>query len=362
MKQVLHKLRKSDTVESEGSVSWKSPSNIALIKYWGKFGKQMPANPSISFSLSESVSETKVTYRPKEDHKEVSVDFSFEGKTNEAFALRIEKYLRSIGSLFPLLKTHHLSIESSNTFPHSSGIASSASAMSALALCLVEIQNNLAKQALDSEDSLRLASYIARLGSGSAARSVYGGFTVWGKSKFIKGSSDLYAIPYPHDIHPDFMTLHDDILIVESGKKEVSSSVGHDLMHEHPFAKKRFDFARKRMQDMAKILESGEMSDFGKLVESEALMLHAMMMSSDPYFILFKPNTLSIVNEVWRFRKEEGVELYFTLDAGANVHLIYRSKDADKCRSFIDNQLLGYCKNAQYLCDRLGDGPQRLKI
>ncbi len=360
MKEVLHKLRGTDIDDNSGKVTWKCPSNIALIKYWGKFGKQMPANPSLSFSLENSFTETSIEYSPKEDKEEISIEFKFEGQKNEQFEERIRKYLKSIHTLFPLLNTHHLEIDSKNSFPHSSGIASSASAMGALALGLVEIQNKLAKKPLLDNDSSRLASYIARLGSGSACRSVYGGYTVWGKSKSIKGSSDLYAIPYPYDIHPDFTTLHDDILIVEKGKKAVSSSAGHDLMHGHPFAEKRFKVARKRMHEIKSILADGDMVSFGKLVEQEALMLHSMMMTSEPYFILFKPNTLSIVNAVWNFRRDTNLGLYFTLDAGANVHLIYKDENKEEIRHFIENELLGYCENQQYLCDFVGKGPQRV--
>lgn len=359
MKEVLHKLRKSDTGENEGQVSWESPSNIAVIKYWGKFGKQLPANPSLSFTLSNCVSKTTVSYRSKSSEKAISLEFNFDGKIQEAFGQRIEKFLTSILTLFPLLNTHHLIISSENSFPHSSGIASSASAMSALALCLVDIQNQLAKKPLNEDDSRLLASYIARIGSGSASRSIYGNFTVWGKTKYIKGSSDLYAIPYPYEIHDDFLNLHDDILIVEKSQKSISSSEGHNLMIDHPFAKKRFEQAARRFQSLKSIMKGGEMNEFGELLEQEALSLHAMMMTSKPYFILFKPNTLSIVNEVWRFRKSENIPIFFTLDAGANVHLVYRDNDAEKCRAFIENQLLGYCENRQYICDRIGNGPKR---
>jgi len=362
MKEVLKKLRKGDIADNSGHVIWKSPSNIALIKYWGKFGRQMPANPSLSFSLTNSFTQTSLNYRPKDKADQISLDFKFEGKSNEAFSARVEKYLSSIQTLFPLLSTHHLTIESENSFPHSSGIASSASAMSSIALCLVDIQNQLARKPLNEENSLRLASYIGRLGSGSACRSVYGGFTVWGKTRLIKGSSDLYAIPYPLEINAVFRNLHDDILIVEKGKKNISSSTGHNLMHGHPFAKKKFQIAGIRLGEMKSILKQGDMESFGKIVEQEALMLHTMMMTSDPYFILFKPNTLSIIERIWSFRKENNLPVFFTLDAGANVHLIYRDVDEEKIRLFIDNELLAYCENGQYLCDRIGKGPERQNL
>ena len=183
-----------------------------------------------------------------------------------------------------------------------------------------------------------------------------------GKTRSIKGSSDLYAIRYPLEINSEFQNLHDDILIVEKGKKSVSSSTGHSLMHEHPFAKRRFQTAAKRLAELRTILKRGDIESFGKMVEQEALMLHSMMMTSDPYFILFKPNTLSIIEKIWSFRKEYNLPVYFTLDAGANVHLIYRGEDEEKIRLFIDTELLAYCENGQYLCDLIGKGPEKLNL
>ena len=269
--------------------------------------------------------------------------------------------MNSISSFLPVLKDLHLKITSSNTFPHSSGIASSASSMSALAVNLVEIHNNLSDSPFEKEEFLKLSSYIARLGSGSACRSVYGGFTVWGESEYYDQSSDLFAVPVKSDnISPVFKTLCDDILIIEKGAKKVSSSAGHDLMHDHPFAKNRFDIARQRMGEIGNLLKEGNVDEFGKLVEKEALMLHSMMMTSDPYFILFKPNTLSVIERIWEFRREKGLPVYFTLDAGANVHLIYPSDIKEVVSQFVKDDLLVFCENASYLCDRVGEGPINL--
>ena len=98
-----------------------------------------------------------------------------------------------------------------------------------------------------------------------------------------------------------------------------------------------------------------------EIVESEALTLHAMMMSSNPYFILMKPNTLEIINKIWAFRKNTGLPVCFTLDAGANVHVLYPEKDTEKILEFIKNELVAYCENEQYLCDRIGAGAKRIE-
>ena len=117
----------------------RSPSNIAIVKYWGKHGNQLPNNPSISFTLNNCYTETKVIYSKSENPNEIEMDFYFEGKENQAFKNKIEKFLQANKEHFTFLNGLHLNIESHNSFPHSSGIASSASSMSALILCLLEI-------------------------------------------------------------------------------------------------------------------------------------------------------------------------------------------------------------------------------
>ena len=124
-------------------------------------------------------------------------------------------------------------------------------------------------------------------------------------------------------IHQNFKNYQDTILLVDKGEKQVSSTVGHDLMHNHPYAERRFAQAHENLSQIKSILSSGNVAEFIKIVESEALTLHAMMMTSMPYFILMKPNTLEIINKIWKFRNETQIPVCFTLDAGANVHVLY---------------------------------------
>src|SRR5271167_569329 len=154
-------------------VTWRSPSNIALVKYWGKkAGNQIPANPSISFTLQHCYSETSVTLLQKEGKaKDIELRFYFDGKENMAFRLRMLKFFDTVAKDFSILQQYGLFIHSTNSFPHSSGIASSASSMSALALCLCDLQNKMDKKKIAKDEFLEEASYYARLGSGSAARS-----------------------------------------------------------------------------------------------------------------------------------------------------------------------------------------------
>ena len=113
------------------------------------------------------------------------------------------------------------------------------------------------------------------------------------------------------------------ILIVEDEPKKVSSTIGHGLMNNHPYAESRFKQANENLSKMAEILQGGNIKDFISLVESEALTLHAMMLTSNPYFILMKPNTLEIINKIWEYREENNSNICFTLDAGANVHVLF---------------------------------------
>ncbi len=344
----------------EGKTSWRSPSNIALVKYWGKKENQIPANPSISFTLDACATTTSLSYQKKErPSDDFSFNLVFDGKQKEEFKPKINTFFLRIEKYVPFIKDLHFTIETSNSFPHSSGIASSASGMSALALCLMDVERQMnPKMTVDYFN--KKASFLARLGSGSACRSIEGDIVQWGNHQDIDNSSDLYGIKYPYQVHDIFKNYHDTILLVDKGQKKVSSTLGHDLMHKHHFAENRFGEAHKNLTKLKAVFEDGDLSKFIKIVESEALTLHAMMMTSLPYFILMKPNTLEIINKIWAFRESSTTNLCFTLDAGANVHVLYPEKEKGDVYQFIKNELVAYCENGQYICDRIGFGARKL--
>ena len=244
--------------------SWESPSNIALVKYWGKYGEQLPCNPSISFTLDQALSKTSIKAVEQTTSTDVDFEFEFDGQANQAFADKMRPFFKRLSQEMPWLLNHRLSIQSSNTFPHSSGIASSASAYSALALCLCQLHQDITKS--QWPDFFEKASYFARIGSGSACRSVYAGYNVWGKTEAIANSSDEYAVNIDDLIHPVFKTFQDTILIVERGKKSVSSTAGHALLKSHPFAQDRYSIAAKQTINLLRILQSGDLDAFIALV------------------------------------------------------------------------------------------------
>jgi len=360
-------MTKNDFVSSEypyhikeGKVTWKSPSNIALVKYWGKQENQIPSNPSISFTLDACATTTTISYKKLNKKQDTfSFDLLFEGKPKEDFKPKISTFFARIEKYIPFLKDYHFTIETSNSFPHSSGIASSASGMSALALGLMSIEKEL-NTTIEASFFYKKASFLARLGSGSACRSIEGTIMQWGQHADTNNSSNLYAIKPPYEIHDVFKNYHDTILLVDKGQKQVSSTVGHNLMHNHPFAEERFKQAHKNLSALKTVFAEGNLDRFIKIVESEALTLHAMMMASLPYFILMKPNTLEIINKIWAFREISKTHICFTLDAGANVHVLYPEHEKEEVYQFIKNELVAYCENGQYICDQIGLGAKQL--
>lgn len=360
MQSFINKYSKKKLVEDAGRISWTSPSNIALVKYWGKHGNQLPSNPSVSFTLNNAKTTMDFSWSLKDEiNEDVEIHFYFEGKKNELFESKIQKYLEKNFEFFPFLRYLAVEIESTNTFPHSAGIASSASSMSALALGLCTIENE-AFQLDKSEAEIKdKASFLARLASGSACRSIYGGVVSWGNSshELINSTDELPSIV--KNIHEDFLTYQDSILIVDKGEKPVSSRSGHALMNDHPFAKVRFENANRNIEKLLDIMKDGDLSSFCDVVESDALELHGLMMNSNPSFILMRPNTLSIIEKIRDFRKQTSLPVCFTLDAGPNVHVLYPHKIKDQVQEFIKSELTCLCENGQVIHDHVGNGPER---
>ena len=343
---------------SSGSYTWKAPSNIALVKYWGKTDPQIPKNTSLSFTLNNCFTETQLVFTPIENKSNPN-NFDFEvfldKKPEDHFKPKIQLFFEKIIQYTPFLHQFKFQIFTHNSFPHSSGIASSASGFAALALCIMSIEKEIDPKMTD-DYFFKKAAFLARLGSGSATRSIRGNLILWGKHNEFESSSDLFGSIYSKPIHHMFKDYQDTVLLVDKGQKKVSSSVGHNLMNNHPYAKQRFIQAQHSISKISNAIAIGDLESFITIVESEALTLHAMMMTAHPYFILMHPNTLRIINKIWEYRKAMKSNVCFTLDAGANVHVLYPKRETDTVISFIDNELKQFCQNNQYICDHVGEG------
>ena len=343
---------------SHGKVHWRSPSNIALVKYWGKKPGQIPANPSISFTLQNSYTDMELQWAPRTDISNgVHLKFYFEGKENPKFADKIIKFLDGQLANMLWLESLELTINSTNSFPHSAGIASSASSMSALALCLCSMEHTITGRYKSEAEFYEHASYLARLASGSAARSIYGGLVTWGEIDGLVGTSDEYASPLATPIHEIFRNYLDAVLIVSKGEKEVSSRAGHALMDANPYAETRYKHARQTLAQLIKAIELGDMAAFIEIVENEALTLHSLMMMSHPSVTLCKPNTWEIISRIRRFREQTGLPICFTLDAGPNIHLLYPQSIKNEAERFIKEELVVYCADNYWIADKTGLGP-----
>ncbi|GAB4498386.1 MAG: diphosphomevalonate decarboxylase [Saprospiraceae bacterium] len=352
----------SSNPPESGSIIWRSPSNIAIIKYWGKYGNQLPRNPSLSLTLAASCTDTQLEYTFKDEAHggAIDLDFFFHQSENEEFKAKTLAYLESLSAIYPFLKQLKLTIRTGNSFPHSAGIASSASAMSALALCLCSLEDKLFGTLQDAAEFDKKASYLARLGSGSACRSIFPHAAVWGETSLVAGSSNEFAVPVGDLIHDTFKDFHDDILIVSSAEKAVSSRAGHALMDDNPFAEPRYAQARQRLGALLGAMRTGDLETFGKIAEDEALTLHALMMCSNPSYILMQPGSLAIIEKVREYRAETGHQVYFTLDAGPNVHLLYPGDIVHEVRKFIEDELAEHCENGYVQQDWVGEGPEEM--
>ena len=331
-----------------------APSNIALVKYWGKRDTQIPLNSSVSFSLRSCLTQTKAEFSFGTGEREIG--FFFHGKETPSFVKKIETFINRVENQYPWVKDiSGLTLHSENSFPHSSGIASSASGFAALATCFEKVHSEL----MGEKFNYSRASEAARLGSGSACRSVFGEFNIWGELEQGIGNNQYsQALTY---IHPIFKSVRDAICIASSGEKSVGSTAGHALMNGHVYGEQRITQAQSNSKALLKCLESGDLWKAGEIIEEEALGLHALMMTSRPSFILMKPNTLKMIEIIRNFRQNQNIPVFFTLDAGPNPHVIYFDEGATLVESELLEQLRPHCEDGRIIMDGIGSGPKILE-
>jgi diphosphomevalonate decarboxylase len=202
---------------------------------------------------------------------------------------------------------------------------------------------------------------LARLGSGSASRSVFGGWVTWGKTEKIIGSSNEYASPLDLELDPLFRDMGVAVMIVSGQPKKLSSSLGHQLMEQHPWAPARYVQAENHLEQILHAMKSGDFEEFSQITENEALSLHSLLMTSAPEGLLIKPASLKIIEEVRHFRARSGIPVCFTMDAGPNVLLIYPRQFKDQITDFIRADLVRHCENGRWIDDQLGKGPMKIK-
>lgn len=345
-------------MNSSNCVQWTSPSNIALIKYWGKRKGQLPQNPSLSLTLKKAVSTFSLTWMNKKE-KRPQISLLFDGKEHSFFEQRIRRFIQSIEDRCPFLLRYDLYLESSNSFPHSTGIASSASSMSALALCLCSMEKTIQNTLLDNESFTAKAACLARLASGSATRSLFSPVACWGENPLIPHSSNYKGVEVC-GLHSIFYSYKNAILLVDTAVKKISSSEGHKLMNGHMAEKNRYTQARIHFERLHKAMRCGDLKTFVEVVEMEAMTLHGLLATSSPSFFLLRPVSVAVMEKIVDFRTKHGHPVCFTLDAGPNIHLLYPKKIASVVESFIHRELLPLLPKGRWMSDEVGGGPRQV--
>ncbi len=289
-----------------------SPANIAFIKYWGKKDPKLniPFNDSISMNLSGCSTKTVVEYDPTFRNDLVIVNGT---EVKDDKRKRVVDFLDIIRKMAG--KKWFAKVVSDNNFPSDAGIASSASAFSALALA--------GSRAIGLELPPRKLSILARLGSGSACRSVFDGFSIWKKGS---GNNSSYAVAFAK---PNFWNLVDIVAVVDAGTKKASSTEGHEAATTSPYFKTRLNELKKRIPALKKAFLARDFGKFGELVEEEAISLHVAAMTSRPPIFYWNKGTLEVMETVFGLR-ERGIPAYFTMDAGPNVHIICLDEDSKR--------------------------------
>ena len=317
----------------------KAPSNIAFIKYWGKRDERLrlPLNSSVSMNLDRIYTVTTVEFS-KRFEKDV---FVLKGaKTTEKEKQRVFKHLDRVRRLAGI--TTRAKVVSENNFPKGTGLSSSASGFAALSLA--------AATAAGLRLSEKELSCLARLGSGSACRSIPDGFVEWKKGR-SHSTSYAYSL-FP----PQYWQLYDVVAVVSREEKRVSTTEGHALARTSPFLKERVRRMPAKIRRLKEYLKKREFERFGQLCEQEALEMHAVMISSWPALLYWTPETLELMKRVVRWR-EEGVGVYFTINTGQDCHLL----TLRKWREEVERRLRSLRFVKRVIVNRPGVGARLLK-
>lgn len=290
-------------------------SNIAFIKYWGNSNDtlRIPQNSSLSMNLDGLYTETTVEW----DHTLEGDSLHLNGELATGVALK-----RVSTHLDHLRKRLNLSVAarvtSANNFPMGAGIASSASAFAALTKAAVA--------AASAEISEREMTTLARLGSGSASRSIPAGFVEWHKG-------DNHDSSFAESIAAvDHWDLVDVIAIISEAHKATTSSRGHQTAQTSDLQSARVAGAEERLQICKAALLSRDFAAFAEVVEKDSNLMHAVMMTSNPPLFYWEPATLTVMRAVREWRENDQLLVCYTLDAGANVHCICVRDDTDIVR------------------------------
>ncbi|NLG50347.1 MAG: diphosphomevalonate decarboxylase [Chloroflexi bacterium] len=287
-------------------------ANIAFIKYWGRVDSALniPANGSVSMNLDSLTTTTTVLLDEALPGDALVInDVPTEGRALE----RVSRHLDAIRDVAG--KRWRARVVSRNSFPMGAGMASSAAAYAALTVAAAGAFGL-------SLDTAQLSA-LARLGSGSACRSIPAGFVEW-QQGHDHASSVAYSIA-----PPEHWALCDCIAVVAAGEKAVSSLQGHTMAHTSPLYPLRVRTTGPRVRDCREAILARDMVRLGEVTEVDNFMLHAIAMTSEPPIYYWSDETRRVLDAVLTWR-EQGLPVYLTLDAGPNVHCLCEQAHAEQ--------------------------------
>ena len=291
-------------------VTARAHTNIALVKYWGKADTDLiiPQNRSLSLTLDHFYTDTTVEF----DSKLTTDQFILDGESKSP--VKITNFLNIVRQKAGI--NSFAKVDSVNHVPSTAGLASSASAYAALAAA--------ASKASGLNLSHKERSKLARRGSGSASRSIYGGFVEW-----IKGYNDdtSYAVPIEEDLDWKIGMI---VAMVNSDKKKISSRTGmQTVVNTSPFYSAWVESIDDDLRNIKVAIKNRDFKTMGEIAESNAMRMHALNLSSSPHFNYFEPLSIEIMDTVEDIRTNEQIECYYTVDAGPNIKILCQQKDAD---------------------------------
>ncbi len=297
-------------------VTARAHSNVAFIKYWGRKNEELrlPTNGSISMNLSNLFTTTTVEFSPGFTSDEIFLN----GEKNELINNRIIQHLDRVRKL----KGSSLmaKVVSQNNFPTSTGLSSSASGFAALTLA--------STKAIGLNLSERELSILARQGSGSACRSIPDGFVEWENGETSETSFAKTLFP------AEYWDIVDIVAVVSKDKKDIATSEGQRRVDSSIFFKTRLQAIDNKIKLCKKYLEEKDFNSFGKLIEMEALELHAIMITSWPALLYWIPATITVMKAVQQWRRE-GLPVFFTINTGQDVHILCQKKDENELQKKI---------------------------
>jgi diphosphomevalonate decarboxylase len=318
-------------------VTIKAGADIAFIKYWGKKDEKLrlPMNGSISMVLDNLNTTTTVEFRDNLTRDEISIEGESEGLEERRIVEHLER-IRELGGVRKFAK-----VVSINNFPRATGLSSSGSGFAALTVA--------ACKSLGLGLTRREMSILARQESGTACRCVCGGFVEWKDGKTSQTS-------YSKTIYPsDHWDLRDLIVIVDEGRKKISSTEGHKNATSSLFYRERQRRIKKKISLVKNYIEKRRFKDFGELIEAEALEFHAILLTSKPAHIAWHPGTIEVMDKVTALR-EQGLGVYFTINTGFNLHVITLPKQEERVR----DGLVRLKSVKKIITAKVGTGPEKL--